>query len=195
MTVYRHIQKFLFVSGLFLLAACGAKDDLSQPPEPMGDFLLGHNIVKAKDVKIGPLSRKATPEEWEKSVSEAISARIGRYDGTHYFHLGTHIDGYVLAQPGIPVVAAPKSVLIISVNVWDDETGEKLTEKPKVFTVFERSNAPAFIIGSGLVNSKEQQMQNLSENAARHIHKWLLENQQWFVHGDAKAIKVDKTIN
>ena len=195
MSLFSAFRPVVLVCFIGFLATCGAKDDLSLPPEPMGDFLLGHNIVKVQGVKIGPLSRKATPEEWEKSVSEAISARIGRYDGTHYFHLGTHIDGYVLAQPGIPIVAAPKSVLIISVNVWDDVTGEKLTKKPKVFTVFERSEAPAFIIGSGLVNSKEQQMENLSRNAARRIHKWLLENQQWFALGDANAVKVDKTAN
>ncbi len=165
---------------LGLLAACGGKEDLSKPPKPMGDFLLGYNVVKATDAKAGPLSRKAAPAEWEAAVADTIKARLGRYQGNHLFHLGTHIDGYVLAKPGIPLVAAPQSVLMISVNVWDDATQKKLTEKPKQFVVFEKSKKPTLIVGSGLVNSKQEQMQNLSRNAARLIHKWLLDNKQWF---------------
>lgn len=180
MTVFSTIRISVLVFVIGLLGACGAPEDLSKPPEPMGDFLLGHNVVKADDVQIGPLSRKARPEDWEASVSNAIKARLGRYKGDHFIHLGTHIDAYVLALPGVPLVATPKSVLVISVNVWDDRTGKKLTEKPKQFTVFERSEKTTFIVGSGLVNSKAEQMQNLSRNAARLIHKWLLENKQWF---------------
>lgn len=168
-----------------LISACGGKEDLSKSPEPMGNFLLGHNVVKADNVQTGPLSRKANPDDWEKSVKNAIEARLGRYKGNHYIHIGTHIDAYVLAVPGLPLVATPKSVLIISVNIWDNKTQEKLTEKPKQFVVFERSKKPTLIIGSGIVNTKAEQMENLSRNAARLIHKWLLENKQWF--GDQGA--------
>ncbi len=165
---------------LGLLAACAGKEDLSEPPVPMGDFLLGHNIIVADDAQQGPLSRKADPDDWEAALKKAIDARLGRHDGDHYFHIGTHVDAYVLAVPGVPLVATPKSVLIISVNVWDDRTGRKLTEEPKQLTVFERSEKSTFIIGSGLTNSKAVQMRNLSRNAARLIQKYLLENPEWF---------------
>ncbi len=170
---------------LGLLGACGGQEDLSKPPQPMGEFLLGHNVVKATNAKAGPLSRKASSAEWEAAVSDAIKARLGRYQGNRLFHLGTHIDGYVLAKPGIPLVAAPQSVLMISVTVWDDAAQKKLTEKPKKFVVFERSEKPTLIVGSGLVNSKQEQMQNLSRNAARLIHNWLLDNKQWFEGAEA----------
>lgn len=163
-----------------MISACGGKEDLSKPPEPMGNFLLGHNIVKTDGVQLGPFSRKANPDDWEKSVKNAIQARLGRYEGNQYIHIGTHIDAYVLALPGVPLVASPRSILIISVNVWDDKTQKKLTDKPKQFTVFERSEKPTLIVGSGIVNSKAEQMENLSRNAARQIHKWLLKNKQWF---------------
>ena len=174
-----------------LLAACAGKEDLSGTPEPMGDFLLGHNIVVAKDAQQGPLSRKADPDDWETALKEAIEKDLGRYDGDHYFHIGTHVDAYVLAVPGVPLVATPKSVLIISVNVWDDRTQEKLTEEPKQFTVFERSEKSTFIIGSGIANSKAAQMRNLSRNAARLIRLWLLQNKQWFGVAEDTALAPD----
>jgi len=165
---------------LGLLGACAGQEDLSKPPVPMGDFLLGHNIVVADAAQQGPLSRKADPDDWEAALKKAIDERLGKYDGDHYFHIGTHVDAYVLAIPGVPFVATPKSVLIISINVWDDRTGQKLTAEPKQLTVFERSEKSTFIIGSGLRNSKAAQMRNLSRNAARLIQKYLLENPEWF---------------
>jgi len=170
------IRVTVLTCALGLLAACGGVEDLSQPPVPMGNFLLGHNIIVADAAQAGPLSRKADPDDWEAALKTAIDARLGRYEGDKYFHIGTHVDAYVLAIPGVPLVATPKSVLIISVNAWDDATGEK----PKQLTVFEQSEKSTFIIGSGLVNSKAVQMQNLSRNAARVIHKYLLANPEWF---------------
>ena len=175
------VLRVVTLTGLLgLLGACASQEDLSKPPEPMGDFLLGHNIIVADAAQQGPLSRKADPDDWEAALKKAIDERLGRYDGDHYFHIGTHVDAYVLAIPGVPFVATPKSVLIISVNVWDDRTGRKLTAEPKQLTVFERSEKSTFIIGSGLRNSKAAQMRNLSRNAARLIQKYLLENPEWF---------------
>ena len=180
MSLFSVVRMTALTCALGMVAACAEKEDLSLPPEPMGNFLLGHSIVIADDAQIGPLSRKAEPDDWEASLKSAIDTRLGRYEGGKYFHIGTHVDAYVLALPGVPLVATPKSVLIISVNVWDDSTGEKLTPEPKQLTVFERSEKSTFIVGSGLVNSKAVQMENLSRNAARIIHKYLLENKQWF---------------
>ncbi len=172
------ITVLTFILGL--LAACATPNNEKEPLLPMGDFLLGHNIVIADDAQAGPLSRKADPDDWEAALKEAINDRLGSYDGDHYFHIGTHVDAYVLAVPGIPLVATPKSVLIISVTVFDDRTRRKLTEEPKQLTVFERSEKSTFIIGSGIRNSKAAQMRNLSRNAARLIQKYLLENPEWF---------------
>jgi len=172
------ITVLTFILGL--LAACGTPTGEKEPPLPMGDFRLGHNIVIADDAQAGPLSRKADPDDWEAALKEAINKRLGDYDGDHYFHIGTHVDAYVLAVPGVPMVATPKSVLIISVNVFDDRTGKRLTDKPKQLTVFERSEKSTFIIGSGIRNSKAVQMRNLSRNAARLIQRYLLENPEWF---------------
>lgn len=163
---------------LTLLAACAA-EDLSQPPEDFGAFALGYNIVVAKNAKpVGP-SRTATAEEWETALKEAIGARFGRYDGDKLYHIGIGVDGYALAVPGVPVVLSPKSVLAITVNVWDDTAGRKINAEPKQFTVFERLSGET-VVGSGLTQTKEQQMANLSANAARLINDWLIDNAAWF---------------
>ncbi|WP_456389107.1 hypothetical protein [Profundibacter sp.] len=165
---------------LGLLGACTAKDDLSEPPMPMGNFKLGHNIIVADKAQKGPLSRDASEDEWEAALKSAMATRFGRYEGDNFFHIGTHVDAYVLAIPGIPLVAAPKSILIITINVWDDATRQKLTAEPKQLTVFEHSEKNTFILGSGLTNSKAVQIQNLSNNAARMIQRYLLKSPQWF---------------
>lgn len=164
---------------LFSIAACDKFEDLDQVPEPMGRFLLGHNVVVVNDPDIGPLSRKASDDAWQAQVEAAIDERFSRYDGDKYFHIAIKVEGYGLAIPGIPLVASPKSILIIGVTLWDDAQGIKLTEEPKLFTVFERLSEDTFI-SSGLTQTKEEQMENLSRNAAKMIHDWMLENIEWF---------------
>jgi len=180
MLSFSAVRMTVLICVLGLLGACTSKDDLSEPPVPMGNFLLGHNIIVADAAQKGPLSREADADVWETALSSAMEARFGRYSGDKYYHIGTHVDAYVLAIPGIPFVAAPKSILIITINIWDDATGEKLTAEPKQLTVFERSEKNTFILGSGLTNSKAAQIKNLSNNAARMIQKYLLENPEWF---------------
>ncbi len=161
-----------------LLAACAA-EDLATPPPPIGDFQLGYDIVVAdKAEAVGP-SRKATPDEWEAAIQKEIDKRIRRYDGERLYHLGIGVNAYALAVPGIPVVISPKSVVVITVDVWDDALQRTVNAEPKKFTVFEGISG-ATVIGSGLTKSREQQIQTLSENAARKIGEWLVENKAWF---------------
>ena len=162
-----------------VLSACSSASSLDSPLENLGNFKLGHNIVVADNAQIGPLSRAAEPDDWEAAMTTAIEDRLGRYQGEGLFHLGVTVEGYNLAVPGVPLVVSPKSVLIISVNIWDNSTREKLTEEPKQFTVFEALSGET-IVGSGLTQNKAQQMENLSINAAAAIERWLVQNPQWF---------------
>lgn len=164
---------------LTALAACGGTADLAETPEPLGNFRLAHNIVVAKNATKLPLSRPATPEELKSTLTDAIQARLGRYEGDKLYHLGVNIDGFLLAVPGIPVVASPKSALIISVTVWDDAKGGKIVDKPHQITVLEQISGET-IVGSGLTQSREVQLKNLTENAARALEKYLRANEEWF---------------
>jgi len=165
---------------LVLLAACAGHADLAdEDPDPIGDFRMAHNIVVASNVQRGPLSREATREEWQEALTEAIDERLGRFDGESMYHIATNVDGYVLAVPGIPIVAAPRSLLIVRVNVWDDSTGEIINESPRQLTIFEDISGGT-LISSGLTQSREEQMENLARNAARSIQTWLEANRDWF---------------
>lgn len=125
------------------LSACATTDDLGKVPEPMGRFLLGHSVTVVEKPEIGPFSREATDEAWEEAINFAMEERFGRYDGDKYFHIATKVDGYALAMVGIPLVFTPKSVLVASVTVWDDEKGEKITKnlKSSRFQKNSRSNS------------------------------------------------------
>jgi len=158
--------------GFFLLAACAGSNDLDKEVPYMGNFRLGHNVVVAPNLTKGPASRAATKEEWIEAMTQAITDRMGRHEGTRLYHLGVSVEGYVLAIPGVPLVASPKSALILNVTVWDDAAGRKLNDKPHLVTVMEQVSGNT-ILGSGLTQGKEVQMANLSRNAARLIENWL----------------------
>lgn len=172
------LRRAALVLGLSFLAACGA-NDLDEPPVPLGDFALGLNIVVADNVQKVPISREATPDEWEAVMKEAVAARFGRYQGSRLYNIGISVDGYALAPPGIPVVAAPKSVLVITANIWDDATQTKLNPEGEQFTVFEGMSGDT-VIGSGLTRNKKKQMEVLSQNAVKRVEEWLLRHPEWF---------------
>lgn len=170
------------VLALVTLSACTNPDDLDRAPVDLGDFALGHNVVVAPNLTKGPASREASKEEWIASMKQAVDERFSRYDGARLYHLGISIEGYVLAVPGVPVVASPKSALILNATLWDDARGVKLNEKPEQITVIESISGET-ILGSGLTQSKEVQMTNLSRNAAKLIQNWLVREkfkQGWF---------------
>ncbi|MGI3163712.1 hypothetical protein [Pseudooceanicola sp. 200-1SW] len=162
-----------------LLSACTNPDDFDEPMPDLGDFRLGHNIVVASKMKKVAISRDATEEEWVAEMQAAIAERFGRYEGDKLYHLGISVEGYILAPPGIPIVLSPKSGLIVNVTVWDDAAGGKINEAPKQFTVLESFSGET-MVGSGLTQTREEQMTNLARNAAKQIENWLLENRAWF---------------
>lgn len=175
-----------------VLAACArAPDPLTGDLPSMGDFQLGHTVVVTTNMQQVPPSRTATPDEWVAILTSEIDRRFGDYDGARVYHLGISIDGYALAPPGIPLVMNPRSVLVLSVNLWDDALGEKRHAEPKQIVVFEGAARETFLIGSGIARTREQQMQVLARNAASQIQRWLLENPEWFdIDPDAPSLRV-----
>lgn len=161
-----------------VIAAC-QKNDLAEPPVPLGDFALGLNIVVTDKMQKVAISRDATPEAWKQALEKAIQDRFGRYNGPKLYNIGISIDAYALAPPGVPIVLSPKSALGITANIWDDAAQEKLNTEGKQLIVMEKMSGET-VIGSGLTRSKQQQMEILSYNAAKAVEGWLLENPEWF---------------
>ncbi|MHA7870079.1 MAG: hypothetical protein ACX93U_21585 [Salipiger thiooxidans] len=177
----------VLVLALGLSACANGQTDLQKPAEPIGDFKLGHAIVVAPNIVEGPVSRNATAEEWIASVDAALEERFRRQDGDKFYHLGVSVEGFVLAQPGIPLVFSPKSALIVRVTAWDDAAQKKLNDTPEEITVLESFSAET-VVGSGVTQSREQQMRNLSANMALQIEKWMRrmqKNEGWFGGPDA----------
>lgn len=183
----------LAVMSLFMLVACNGAADLNKAAVPLGDFKLQHNIAVAPKVVKGPLSREASKEELTKALTDATEERFGRYNGTRNYHFGMSIEGYVLAQPGVPVLFAPKSILVINLTVWDDAKNLKLTPKPHQITVFESLDQGP-VVGSGYTKSAEEQLKNLSQNAAKAIESYLVKQNAengWFNGGEEGAVAAE----
>ena len=163
----------------FLLGACASGRDLGDMRPELGDFRLSHNITVDANAQQGPLSRPAEPGTWKEAIEAEVARRLGRYEGDRLYHVAVHVDAYILAVPGVPVVASPRSALIISVNIWDDALGRPLNDRTRQFTVLESLSGES-VVGSGLTQSAEQQMTNLARNAALLIENWMAENPHWF---------------
>lgn len=178
---------------LALLTAC-ARDDLTEMPEQLGQFRLGHNVVYVNGPAQGPFSRDATDDQWQAAMMQAVDDRFNatRFFGDKYYHIGLSVEGYVLAQPGIPLLYAPKSVLIFSVNFFEDATQQKLNDEAIRLTVFEAC-CTFPLLGSGLTKSADEQMEALAFNAARAVERTMRENAQWF-GGVAEVLEPDDTI-
>jgi hypothetical protein len=165
---------------LMLLAACGAPDTAPRNPK-LGDFRLGYLFIRADAPEQGPFSRDATPTQLTTALEQAIETRLGRYDGEGLYHLGIAIGGYVLAQPGLPVIYTPKSVLIFEVTAFDNSTQSKLNDEPFRITAFEGLQNTAPVIGSGLARDGDAQLANLAAEGARQLESWLAKHPDWFV--------------
>lgn len=171
------------------LAACNGAADLAKPAVPLGDFNLSHNIVVAPKVQKLPLSRNLDTEVMTKMLQAAVAERFDRYDGERLYHFGISIESYFLAPPGVPVVAAPKSAMIIRITVWDDAENRKLTPKAHQITVIESLDQGP-LVGSGYTKTAEEQFKNLSQNAVKQIETFLVRKNKeegWFNKGEAIA--------
>jgi hypothetical protein len=178
--MFPRLTRFAPLALVAALAACAAPDPLTDELPSMGNFRLGHNIVVAENMQQIPPSRDATAEEWTAILTSEIDRRFGEYEGDRLYHIGIAIDGYALAPPGVPLVLNPRSILVLSVNVWDDALGEKLHDEPEQILVMEGASSETAVIGSGYARTAEEQMQVLARNAARRIQQWMLENPEWF---------------
>lgn len=178
MLSFRHAG--LMLAAALALSACETRTKIEAPPAALASFQLGHVAVVADKATKAPISRDADPKDWQAAIKKAVTERFSRIDGDTYYHLGIHLDGYALAPPGVPLVASPKSVMIFSVTLMaDTDGGKKINEKPEQITVFETLSGST-AIGSGYTKSAEEQMANLSFNAALAIEDWLARNPHFF---------------
>lgn len=176
------IRIIAVLMSVVMLAACNGANDLSKAPVGLGDFNLYHNIVVAPKVQKVPLGRELPTDVMTDTLKAAVAERFDRYDGARNYHFGISIESYFLAPPGIPVVAAPKSAMIIKVTVWDDGKKVKLTSEPHQITVLESFDQGP-IVGSGYTKSAEEQFKNLSQNAVKQIENFLVKKNKeegWF---------------
>lgn len=171
---------------LVLLAGC-AGAPLTDRPEPIGDFRLGHAIAKVERPETGPFSRVLPDEVIKASVENAVRARLGRYDGDGLYHLGMAVGGYVLAQPGVPLIYSPKSVMIVDVTIFDNSTQQKITPEPIRITAFEGVEKTVPIIGSGYARQADEQLENLSAQVAVQLENWIRKNPELFVVPEGHA--------
>ena len=181
MKLYINVWKPLLISAFLFFTSCSISDYPSNitPVQPIENFKLGHLIVKAENTQRGFFSRNASEEILEHTLKTKLTNLLSNQNGNHFFHLSVVVSGYVLAKPGIPVILSPKSVLIIDVSIFDDETEQKVFSKPKRFSIFESLSSNT-IIGSGLTLTAEEQLDNLTTIATHKISQWLISNKNIF---------------
>ncbi|WP_120634392.1 hypothetical protein [Ruegeria sp. EL01] len=161
------------ITGLALMGAC-TQTQVYEEPESLGEFKLRVNYAFAEKAKKGPVSRDATPEEWQDAIQNAVNIRMGRYEGAQDYDIGISLEGYMLAPPGIPIIYNPKSTAIVLVNVYDVNKKEFLAKR-KQFQVLEDTTGGSAFKGSGHERTKEEQMSGLALKVADRVEEWLAE--------------------
>ena len=160
-----------FALSALVLSGC-SPSKLEESPPPIGDFRLGHVVVSEKGSEAAPMSREVEPGVLKDTLEEAVRDRLGRHRGGKWYHLAVSIGAYSLSVGGIPIVASPRSGLVIEVTVWDDAAAAKLNEEPHAITVLEPTS-PETVFGSGYVRTPEEQAEVLAISAADLIEIWL----------------------
>lgn len=174
----RHLFAGFALAALLTLAACTSELDSETQASGLGDFRLDRVVVVVEDPTAGAFSRSIDDAPMKAAVTDAIQARFSRFEGDKTYSIGIKVQGYVLAAPGIPVLLAPRSTLLLSVNVYNDIPA-RINKKPFNLTVFEDAGSDT-VIGSGYTQTKEEQLAELANNAGIEIERWLRKNEGWF---------------
>jgi hypothetical protein len=170
------LPRILFA--LALLSACTSDIDPSVERSGLGDFNLDRLVVIVDDPTSSIVSRSASDDQLRKAVTDAVDARLRRFQGDGSYSIGIKVQGYVLAPPGIPVLFAPRSTLFLSVNAYDD-VPSRLNVDTRNLTIWEDAGGDT-VIGSGYSQTAQEQLDEMASNAAIEIELWLRENEDWF---------------
>ncbi|OSP55116.1 hypothetical protein [Pseudoruegeria sp. SK021] len=160
------------------LSACTTELDSATQASGLGNFRLDRVVVVSDDPTRGPLSRDIEDAALKAAVTDAVTARFGRFKGDETYSLGIKVQAFVLAYPGVPILLAPRSMLLLSVNVYND-VPVRLNPETLNLTVFEDAGGDT-VMGSGYTQSAEQQLLEVADNAAIEIELWLRKNENWF---------------
>ncbi len=170
--VYRILPGLLAVLLASLLVSCAASQDPEADVPPLGEFKLGFAVVFADNATRVPASREADIDDVEATLKSSLTKHFGKFKGRKFYHIAVTVSAYNLSAPGIPLIASPASTLGIEVIIWDDATQKILNEPPKTLIVREPVSA-ASVIGSGLMQTGDQQLQSLGRQVALDIETWL----------------------
>lgn len=158
------------------------KLNLERPSDPFGDFRLGHLAVYSEDITKGPFSLEATDDEIKGALYVALQNQLGQYTGAGEYHIVVIVDAYTLRKPGIPLVFSPQTALGFRLSVWDAQTMTRFDLTPEKLLFLENANRRT-LFGSGLRQTREEQIVSLTQSVAQQIDTWLREQHAtkgWF---------------
>ena len=173
----------LFASILLTLTLFGcSKLNLERPNDPFGNFRLGHIAVYGENITKGPFSRDATDDEIKGALYAALQQQLGQYTGNGEYHIVVIVDAYTLGKPGIPLIFSPQTALGFRLSVWEAQTMTRFDLTPEKLLFLENANSRT-LFGSGLRQTREEQIVSLTQSVAQQIDTWLREkhvNDDWF---------------
>ena len=169
---------------MLAIAACSVPEDAVQGGRDLGDFQLCGQFVTFVANDPGPLSRKATEDEWVNALNAELARQLGPYKGGKCYTVSVAVEGYGLAQPGVPLVFSPKSGLLLRAFVFDNALIE--AEAPSVLNKGGHQIQVGLVDQGGLLNEREAQLGALARTGVADVVKWMEQNPEWF-DGDSNA--------
>ena len=102
----------------------------------------------------------------------ALQQQLGQYTGNGEYHVVVIVDAYTLGKPGIPLVFSPQTALGFRLSVWDAQTMTRFDLTPEKLLFLENANRRT-LFGSGLRQTREEQIVSLTQSVAQQIDTWL----------------------
>ena len=171
-------------AALLALAACSTPETATTGAKPLGDFQLCGQYVYFTADDPGPLSRNVSEEDWVAAMNKAIRDRLGPYKGGKCYTVSVAIEGYGLAQPGVPLVFSPKTGARLRAFVFDNELIE--ADVPSVLNKGGERIEVFLVDQGGLFNDVDSQLAAVARTGVAQIETWMATHPEWF-DGDSNA--------
>lgn len=163
----------------FTLMGCG---EASFAPASMArlaqaNIRFNHISIVATDMVKNAYSDDVSPEDMTTQLRRAITSKLSELQGDRVYNIGIKVTGYMLANPSVLTVSSPKSVLMLSVSVWNDSPDNKLMLPPSTVIAVDGLYGSALSIAKSQ-GSKDQRLAALTGRAGVEIAQYLARNAQ-----------------
>lgn len=175
---------------MLALSSCGEvpKSPNLNAQSLQAHFTLGHVGVITTGMAKGAYSVDVQSQDLATHLRSAVTSELSNFTGGHQYNLGIKVEAYTLANPSMPTVPQPKSVLMLTLSVWDDSHDPRPILAPATVVAVDGLYGTSIFVTKPQ-GSIDQRLAALCAKAAIEIERYLVKNSDFL-----QAMKDDFTL-